>query len=247
MIDANLLKPRVARVLKDLHLKKKINKFKVVSKYVNKFYKKYIKKSLRRLFIYTYYRRLIYVNNSRFNYTYLQYIKNKLQVLFNKNIEFNFINLKYFYLNSNILSESILLKIRKNRRRLVKNLSDLENVVTVRKKRVILGNLIKKENLYKKVLSYNSFLYKNILNNIKYKHLAGFRLEAKGRLNRRYTASRSINKIKYKGSLLNLDSSYKGLSSELLRNNLNSNLQYTKLNSKTRIGSFGLKGWVSGN
>ena len=248
LIDANLLKPRVARVLKDLHLKKKINKFKVVSKYVNKFYKKYIKKSLRRLFIYTYYRRLIYVNNSRFNYTYLQYIKNKLQVLFNKNIEFNFINLKYFYLNSNILSESILLKIRKNRRRLMRHLSNLEKKVIIRKKRVIIGEIIKKENLNTKKYFYNNrLLYKNIIKNLKYRHIAGFRLEANGRLNKRYTASRSINKVKYKGSLLNIDSSYKGLSSVLLRNNLNSNLQYTKLNSKTRIGSFGLKGWVSGN
>ena len=248
LIDANLLKPRVARVLKDLHLKKKINKFKVVSKYVNKFYKKYLKKSLRRLFIYTYYRRLIYVNNSRFNYTYLQYIKNKLQVLFNKNIEFNFINLKYFYLNSNILSESILLKIRKNRRRLMRHLSNLEKKVIIRKKRVIIGEIIKKENLNTKKYFYNNrLLYKNIIKNLKYKHIAGFRLEANGRLNKRYTASRSINKVKYKGNLLNIDSSYKGLSSVLLRNNLNSNLQYTKLNSKTRIGSFGLKGWVSGN
>jgi len=248
LIDANIFKPRVARILKDLHQKKKINKFKVVSKYVNKFYKKFIKKSLRRLFIYTYYRRLIYVNNSRFNYTYLQYIKNKLQVLFNKNIEFNFINLKYFYLNSNILSESILLKIRKNRRRLMRHLSNLEKKVIIRKKRVILGEIIKKENLNTKKYFYNNrLLYKNIIKNLKYKHIAGFRLEANGRLNKRYTASRSINKVKYKGNLLNIDSSYKGLSSVLLRNNLNSNLQYTKLNSKTRIGSFGLKGWVSGN
>ena len=248
LIDANIFKPRVARILKDLHQKKKINKFKVVSKYVNKFYKKFIKKSLRRLFIYTYYRRLIYVNKSRFNYTYLQYIKNKLQVLFNKNIEFNFINLKYFYLNSNILSESILLKIRKNRRRLMRHLSNLEKIIIIRKKRVILGELIKKENLNtKKYYNNNKLLYKNIIKNLKYKHISGFRLEANGRLNKRYTASRSINKVKYKGNLLNIDSSYKGLSSVLLRNNLNSNLQYTKLNSKTRIGSFGLKGWVSGN
>jgi hypothetical protein len=28
---------------------------------------------------------------------------------------------------------------------------------------------------------------------------------------------------------------------------LSSNLQYTKLNSKTRIGSFGIKGWISSN
>ena len=248
LIDANLFKPKIARILKDLHQKKKINKFKVVSKYVNKFYKKFIKKSLRRLFIYTYYRRLIYVNKSRFNYTYLQYIKNKLQVLFNKNIEFNFINLKYFYLNSNILSESILLKIRKNRRRLMRHLSNLEKIIIIRKKRVILGELIKKENLNtKKYYNDNKLLYKNIIKNLKYKHISGFRLEANGRLNKRYTASRSINKVKYKGNLLNIDSSYKGLSSVLLRNNLNSNLQYTKLNSKTRIGSFGLKGWVSGN
>ncbi len=49
-------------------------------------------------------------------------------------------------------------------------------------------------------------------------------------------------KVSYVGNLLNLDSSYKGLSTILLKGNLDSNLQYTKLNSKTRIGSFGLKG-----
>jgi hypothetical protein len=242
LLDANFFFVRVTRILKDLKQKGRINKFKAVSNYVNKFYKRYNKKYLKRLSLYIFYRRLIYINKSRFNYTYLQYIKNKLQAIFNKNIEFNFINLKYFYLDSNILSQSILLKIRKNRRKLVRHLSNLENIIKVRKKRVILDNILKKKNLYKKVLYYNSFLYKNILNNIKYKHIAGFRLEAYGRLNRRYTASRSMNKVKYKGSLLNIDSSYKGLSSELLRNNLNSNLQYTKLNSKTRIGSFGLKG-----
>ena len=248
LIEANFFKPRVARILRDLREKKKINKFRIVSRYVDKFYKKFVKKSLKRLFIYTYYKRLIYINNSRFNYTYLQYIKNKLQVLFNKNIEFNFINLKYFYLNSNILSESILLKIRKNRKRLMRHLSNLEKKVIIRKKRVILGELIKKENLNTKIYLHNNrLLYKNIIKNLKYKHIVGFRLEANGRLNKRYTASRSINKVKYKGNLLNIDSSYKGLSSVLLRNSLNSNLQYTKLNSKTRIGSFGLKGWVSGN
>jgi hypothetical protein len=166
-----------------------------------------------------------------------------LQVLFNKNIEFNFINLKYFYLNSNILSESILLKIRKNRRRLMRHFSNLEKIMKIKKKRVILGQLIKKENLNtKKYYNENRLLYKKIIRNLKYKHITGFRLEASGRLNKRYTASRSINKVKYKGNLLNIDSSYKGLFSVLLRNNLNSNLQYTKLNSKTRIGSFGLKG-----
>src|SRR5882757_1449721 len=227
LLEANRFKPKVLRILKKLYEKKKLNKFKAVSKYINKFYKKLIKKSLRRLFLYIYYRQLIYINKSKFNYTYLQYIKNILELLFNKNIEFNFINLKHFYLNSNILSESILLKIKKKRK----------------KKKIILGELIIKKKLFFKRYFHNKNLLQNyIINNLKYKHITGFRLEAQGRLNKRYTASRSIYKLKYKGNLLNIDSSYKGLSSVLLRNNLNSNLQYTKLNSKTRIGSFGIKG-----
>jgi hypothetical protein len=248
LIKINFFKPKVARILKDLYQKKKINKIKIISRYINIFYKKFINKSFKRLFIYTYYRRLIYINKSRFNYTYLQYIKDELQVLFNKNVEFNFINLKYFYLNSNILSESILLKIRKNRSRLMRHLFNLEKKVIIKNKRLKLGELMKKENLNTKKYYHNNIsLFNNIIKNLKYKHIAGFRLEANGRLNKRYKASRSINKIKYKGNLLNIDSSYRGLSSVLLRNNLNSNLQHSKLSSKTRIGSFGLKGWVSGN
>ena len=166
-----------------------------------------------------------------------------LAVLFNKNIEFNFINLRYFYLNSNILSESILLKITKNRKYLLSSLNKLKNKVKIQKKRIILGEFLTKKKIsLKQFFNNKKFFESYIINNLKYKHITGFRLEAKGRLNKRFTASRSLNKISYKGNLLNLDSSYKGLSTILLKGNLNSNLQYTKLNSKTRIGSFGLKG-----
>ncbi len=245
--QANWYKPKIVKILRKLNEKKKINKYKAVSNYVNNFYKKLIKKSFRKLVIYMYYRQLIYINKSKFNYTYLQYLKNKLQVLFNKNIEFNFINLRYFYLNSNILSESVLLKIKRNRRKLLKHLKKLKNKVEIKKKRVILGEFLKKKNLsLKQYFNNKTLLERYIINNLKYKHITGFRLEAKGRLNKRYTASRSMYKLRYKGNLLNLDSSYKGLSSVLLKGNLNSNLQFTKLNSKTRIGSFGIKGWVSG-
>jgi hypothetical protein len=80
---------------------------------------------------------------------------------------------------------------------------------------------------------------------LKYKSIAGARLEAKGRLTRRFTASRSVLKIKWKGSLKNIDSSYKGLSSIMLRGHVKSNIQYSLINSKTRNGAFGLKGWLS--
>jgi hypothetical protein len=51
--------------------------------------------------------------------------------------------------------------------------------------------------------------------------------------------------VRWKGSLKNIDSSYRGLSAVMLRGHVKSNLQYTMTNSKTRNGSFGLKGWVS--
>jgi hypothetical protein len=72
--------------------------------------------------------------------------------------------------------------------------------------------------------------------------LSGVRLEAKGRLTRRFTASRSVFKIKWKGSLKNVDSSYRGLSSVILRGHVKSNVQNSIINSKTRNGAFGIMG-----
>ena len=222
---------------------KQILDFKGLSKYIILFYKKLMKKSLDKYLLHKYYQQLVFINKSKFNYNYLQHLKKYLEKIYNKNVEFNLINLRRFYLNSDILSESITLKIRKNRRKLLKYLNTLKRKIKVRNKK----NLY-----YKPVFSkFNNvekkYLEGVILRDIKYRHVTGFRLETSGRLTRRYTASRSVSKLRYKGNLLNIDSSYKGLSSLLLRNNNKSNLQFTKLNSKTRIGSFGIKGWLSGN
>jgi len=84
-----------------------------------------------------------------------------------------------------------------------------------------------------------------VLNSIKHKAVSGIRLEASGRLTRRITAAKSIYKFKYIGNLRNIDSSILKRSSVILRGNLRSNLQFSKIKSKTKIGSFGLKGWVS--
>lgn len=92
----------------------------------------------------------------------------------------------------------------------------------------------------------------NILKTIKYKWVTGVRLEAAGRLTRRYTASRSMFKLKYKGSLKNIDYARKleflkkSMPSVMLRNQDKPNLQYTSTKSKKRIGAFGIKGWISG-
>jgi hypothetical protein len=76
--------------------------------------------------------------------------------------------------------------------------------------------------------------------------MAGVRLEARGRLTRRFTASRSVFKLKWKGGLNNIESSRKGLSTVILRGHAKSNVQYSLINSKNRNGAFGVRGWISG-
>lgn len=49
-----------------------------------------------------------------------------------------------------------------------------------------------------------------VLCNLSQNRLRGIRIEAKGRLTRRFTASRSIYKMKYIGGLKNVDSSFRG-------------------------------------
>lgn len=219
----------------------KIKTFKELSSYTGLFYKNVLNLTMKKLRLYFLYKQLIYVNKSKLNYTYLRLLKKHLETLFNKNVEFNLINLKRFYLNSDILSESVKLKLTRNKRKMRKILNKLKDKVKIYKKKIFLNDVTQKK-------IDNKLLLRNIIiNNLKYKHTTGFRLEAKGRLSRRYTASRSVFKLKYKGNLLNLDSSFRGISSIILKGNLKSNIQYTNLKSKTRIGSFGIKGWVSGN
>ena len=237
LVLTNLFKP----------YKKEVLSFKGLSKYITRYYKKLIIKFLTKVKLYIYYRQLLFINKSKFNYTYLQHVKKYLEKLYNKNVEFNLVNIRRFYLNSNILSESLTLKIRKNRRNLLKKLNTIKRKVKVQDKKSTLY-----ESFFNKSQSRNAYINPKslemvVFGNIKHKHISGFRLQASGRLTRRYTASKSISKLIYKGNLLNIDSSYRGLSSVILKGNLKSNVEYTKSKSKTRIGSFGIRGWISGN
>jgi hypothetical protein len=51
-------------------------------------------------------------------------------------------------------------------------------------------------NNYKDKSNLSTNLINYVLNSLKYKSMGGVRLEAKGRLTRRFTASRSVFKIK---------------------------------------------------
>jgi len=154
-------------------------------------------------------------------------------------------------LKRNSLGEAISLKNR--------NLELLEN----RFKDLSLISIISKNNLdkiLKTIYPTNEFsnsnlnniykdqakLYNIIFNLIKYKNMGGIRLEVKGRLTKRYRADRAIYKLHWKGGLKNTDSSFRGLSSVNFRGNFKSNVMYSISKSKRRIGSFAVKGWISG-
>jgi len=88
-------------------------------------------------------------------------------------------------------------------------------------------------------------LQKYVLKSLKHLSMRGIRIEAKGRATRRLTAARSVFKMKWKGGLKNVDSSFKGLSAILLRGHIKSNIQHTYVSTKNRNGAIGVKGWVS--
>jgi Mitochondrial ribosomal protein (VAR1) len=219
----------------------KINTFKSISNYTMLFYKNLLNLTMKKLRLYFLYKQLIYLNKSKLNYTYLRLLKKHLESLYNKNVEFNIINLRRFYLNSDILSESVKLKLTRNKKKIRKILNKLRDKVKIHKKKLFLDSNPTIKNQLNKIKNTKG-LKTTVFNQLKYRHVTGFRLEAKGRLSKRFTASRAVYKLKYKGNLLDIDSSYRGLSSVILKGNLKSNIQYTKLKSKTRIGSFGIKG-----
>ena len=250
-------------------------------------YKKFLKKSLRKERYSIYYKYLFWLNKSKFKNTFINPFNKLLCSFLDKKLELNLINLKYLYLNSNILSQLLTIKLKNRKNRLlrvlnvffrkvkipyfkkfserftildkaekrfllnkVKSLSNLNNVLfktsNKKKKNDLLNQTL--QNIFiknKQKPQKENYIENTILNTIKQKTILGVRIEASGRLTRRLIAARSIFKLRYKGTLKNIDSSYKGLSTVMLRNHLKSNIQYTKISSKTRNGSFGLKGWIN--
>ena len=103
--------------------------------------------------------------------------------------------------------------------------------------------IIKNINYYN-LINANT-LKKYILYLLNYKKISGVKFKARGRLTRRLTASRSLQKKRYRGNIKNIYSTYINLSTPLLKGYTRSNIQYTLINYKTRNGSFGVRGWVS--
>lgn len=230
---------------------------------------------------------LLELNKMKFDEAFLGRLKYLVGKIYNKEVEFNIVDLKTLYFNSDIFTQAISMKLKVRKNNLLRVLKSSLHLVKLpavggrkekyRKgaklcldhfKNLHINSAISKYNINNDILDdllldiLPSFTKRSlpcraehdknksnpidlVVNSLKYKTMAGARLEAKGRLTRRFTASRSVFKVKWKGSIKNLDSSYKSLSTVVLRGHAKSNVQHTTLNSKTRNGAFGLKGWVS--
>lgn len=220
----------------------------------------YLTKIFRKEIFNNYYKLLLYVNKSKFNETYLTRLGNIFSKFYNKKVEFNIVNLKYFYLNSDLLNQALKIKLRIRKNRVVKLLRILINLVSIPKIKSKLSDinaepdtakilpLIVKNRPRDIKASYNNGQInkkKEFLSLTAFKAISGVKVKASGRLTRRLTASRAISKSRQKGSLRNLNSSYKGLSSEMLRNQHKNNMDMTQVTSYVRNGSFGLKSWLA--
>lgn len=257
--------------------------------YYNIFYNSFKNKFLIQQYytIFNLYR--LHINNVKLKQL-LPGLKLLLNNVYNKDIELNLVKLKYLHLNSDIYMESILVKLRKKSSKLLRILKKSLMLIKIPKKiHIDKIKLVKPVNVISKFkgLNINNYIsntkdkinqvlcniylnkyYVNnkdifntdIFNSIKYKWVTGVKLEAKGRLTRRYTASRSLFKSRYKGNLRNLD--YMNVSTtsvknekdilqtpslHMVRNQVKPNIQYTMNNSKKRIGTFGIKGWINSN
>jgi hypothetical protein len=184
--------------------------------------------------------KLLNFNKSKFNSLNLNLrnlgLISLIEKLYNKKVEINLVELRSIHLNSDVFSSAVALKLRDRKNKAVRvlrkailqmvRIPDLHTLITF------------DDNI--EAMNKNS-----IINTIKQQVVSGVRFEASGRLTRRLTAMRAVFKYRYAGSLKNIRSSFNNKPSTMLRGYVKSNTQYTLINSKTRNGTFGLKGWVS--
>lgn len=181
--------------------------------------------------------RLISFNKSKFNHLVLNLrnlgLINLVEKLYGKKVEIKLVDLKSIHLNSDVFSAAVALKLRDRQNKAVKIL------------RKAILQMVRIPDLHTLITfdDNNQTMNKNnIVNTIKQQIVSGVRFEAAGRLTRRLTAMRSVFKFRYIGSLKNIRSSFNNKAAVLLRGHAKANSQYTLINSKTRNGTFGLKG-----
>ena len=151
-----------------------IHTYNKLLKYKKSIYKKYITKCLKKEILHIHYRKLLLLNNFKFKYTLLTLLTNTLKKMYNKKIELNIINLKYFYLNSDIYTESIINKITNNRKNLKRIFNLSTRKIKIKKffyKYTENNNKIKRISLLNTIKNNNGINFKDKSTNILNKQL----------------------------------------------------------------------------
>jgi Mitochondrial ribosomal protein (VAR1) len=212
-----------------------------------------LKYKLKKTYLYKRYTGLLYLNSFKFNINLMLGLKNILYKIYNKKIELNVVNIKYLYLENSFFANVVVKKLNNRKNRITKILKRAIRSVKLPHLDFYLKMEAKKEKIIKKrdkeiMINYNDLYIEpdfnilgRVLKKVRNKHLIGVKLEGKGRLTRRLTASRSVHKSRSRGGLNNIYSSFQMLSTVMLKGFESSNVQYTNVNSKSRNGSFGLK------
>lgn len=229
------------------------------SKYEEEYLSRYYYNIYNEQILRLYYVRALLFNNNKFKNWFLLGLKKSLQQLYNKRVELNVVNQKYFYLNSDIFIKAVATRVRDRNNSI---LSEMYLALSsVRLPRIRGGFFAKLREAWKsgkkvkKITLRENYsvsktvkrLRNEIFNGVRHRHIHGIRIEAAGRLSRRLTAARSVFKVNKLGSLKNYDTTRRCKSVISLRGRIRPNIQYTNVNSKTRNGAFGLKGWISNN
>ena len=130
--------------------------------------KKYITKCFHKEILHLHYRKLLILNNFKLKYTFLTILTTIIRKMYNKKIELNIINLKYFYLNSDIYTESIINKITNNRKKLKYFLNKSTSKVKIKK---YFYKYSENNDKINKLSLYNTIKVNNNINFTKQKYL----------------------------------------------------------------------------
>ena len=235
--------------------------------FINKYFSILIEKILTYQMFYLFYKQMILFNRLKFKDGFLMPIKWFLQKIYKKEIDLNLVSLKNFYYDSSILAQIVTSKIRNRKNKPLKvvktsirksKIHEFNKALLSKEKgklikqNYVVGNYIYKYNHSSDWLNdilrtrlYSNNIQSIALNSIRNKNLIGIKVQASGRITRRIIAQRASCKVRYKGTLKNIDSSFKEISTAILKGYEKSTLQYSHLGSKRRIGAFGIKGWIN--
>lgn len=161
MVELELkLKERTATLLKEIVPSAKMEKHTSLSDYINKIYIiNYVKNRVQKEIISVRYRQSIYLEQSKQEKLYLLPLIALVQKLYNKEIVFNIVNLKYIYNSSNIFSNVLISKLNDRKNKLLEVLGTSLDICEVSPTNKFMHSDMYKERVLVQRLAVQDFIF----------------------------------------------------------------------------------------